>query len=198
MPTKYFEVLEDFDPSKLGKINATPSILQCLKLFKKGDIISPKKFAESNGKFLTKRSSKFSATLYTVDRSIQIAKKLGLLTVFDERPISYADFCQLESVQYFLSQLRGSKLKNLKADGMKENTTKRSYVQQIYRFNNWLHGKSFEFSTTKQIDIDVFKKTKENIKLEGLEQLLQLYQGSFNTESEYIKVVKRATRSTCG
>jgi len=33
---------------------------------------------------------------------------------------------------------------------MKENTTKRSYVQQIYHFNNWLHGKSFEFSTTKQ------------------------------------------------
>ena len=190
MPTKYFEVLENFDPKKHGKINATPSILKCLKLFKKGDIISPKKFAESNSQYLNKRSTKLNATLYTVDRSIKIAKELGLISVFDERPISYADFCNLDSVQYFLNQLRGSKLKNLKSDGMKENTTKRSYVQQIYRFNNWLYGKSFEFSTTKQIEIDVFKKTKEKITLDGIEHLLQLFQNSFNTDSEYIKVVK--------
>ena len=190
MPTKYFEVLENFDPKKHSKINAAPSILKCLKLFKKGDIISPKKFAESNSQYLNKRSTKLNATLYTVDRSIKIAKELGLITIFDERPISYADFCNLDSVQYFLNQLRGSKLKNLKSDGMKENTTKRSYVQQIYRFNNWLHGKSFEFSTTKQIEIDVFKKTKEKSTLDGIEHLLQLFQNSFNTDSEYIKVVK--------
>jgi len=190
LPTKFFEILDNFDPQK-QKISTTPTILKCLKLFKKGDIISPKKFAESNRQYLSKPDSKITATLYTVDRSIQIAKELGLISLIDENPISYADFIQLESVQYFLNQLRGSKMKNLSNDGMKENTTKRSYVQQIYHFNNWLHDKSFEFSTTKQIEIDVFKKTKENIKLEGLEHLLQLYQSSFNTESEYIKVVKR-------
>jgi glutaredoxin 2 len=91
------------------------------------------------------------------------------LEIVDERPIRYADFCNLDSIQYFLSQLRGSKLKNLKSDGMKDNTTKKSYVQQIYRFNNWLHGKTFEFSTTKQIDMDTFKKTKENITLDGID-----------------------------
>lgn len=81
-------------------------------------------------------------------------------------------------------------MKNIGSNSMKDNTTKRHYVQQIYHFNNWLHGKSFEFSTTKQIDIDVFKKTKERITLDGIEQLLNIYQNSMNTESEFIKVVK--------
>ena len=87
--------------------------------------------------------------MYTIDKSIQIAKKTRLIELVDEKPIRCADFCKLNSVQYFLNQLRGSKLKNLKIDNMKENKTKRNYVQQIDTFNNWLHEKSFEFSTTK-------------------------------------------------
>ncbi len=87
--------------------------------------------------------------MYTMDKSIQIAKKTRLIELVDEKLIRYANFCKLNSVQYFLNQLRDFKLKNLKTDDMKENTTKRSYVQQIDMFNNWLHEKSFEFSTTK-------------------------------------------------
>jgi hypothetical protein len=39
MPTKNFEILENFDVSKHGKIKIRPNILKCLELFKKGDII---------------------------------------------------------------------------------------------------------------------------------------------------------------
>jgi len=190
VPTKYFEILESFDGTKHEHAKTTPSILKCLELFKKGDIISPKQFAEANVSILNKRSAKLNATLYTVDRSIKIAKDLGLIQLVDDKPITLKDFYALDSVQYFISQLRGSKLKNLKTDGLKENTTRRSYVQQLYHFNNWLHGKTFEFSTTKQIDIDIFKKTKEKVTLEGVEHLLQLFQNSYNVDSEYIKVVK--------
>ncbi len=102
-----------------------------------------------------------------------------------------ADFCNLESVQYFLSQLRGNKLKNLEPKSItSDNGTKRLYLQANYQFNNWLHGKSFEFSITKQIDIDTFKKTKQLVTLEGLEHLLKRFQNSFNTDSEFIKIVK--------
>jgi len=37
MPTKHFEILENFDPSKHHKTTITPRIENCLKLFKKGD-----------------------------------------------------------------------------------------------------------------------------------------------------------------
>lgn len=190
MPTKYFEVLDQYDAKKHGEIKAPPSVLKCIELLKKGDIFSPKKFAEENMKFLNTNSSKLNATLFTVSKTVRIAKDIGIIRTVDERPISYADFCNLDSVQYFLNQLRGSKMKNLESNAIKENSTKRHYLQQIYHFNNWLHGKTFEFSITKQIDVDVFKKTKERMTLDGIEQFLSLYQSSHNTESEFIKVVK--------
>lgn len=190
MPTKYFEVLDQYDAEKHGQIKMPPNILKCIRLFKKGDIFSPKKFAEQNKDSLNITSTKLNATLFTVSNTVKIAKEIGLIKVFDEKPIKYDDFYNLDSVQYFINQLRGSKMKNLKRDSIKENSTKRHYLYQIYHFNNWLHGKTFEFSITKQIDIDVFKKTKEKVTLEGLEHLLSLYQSSHNTDSEFIKVVK--------
>ena len=190
MPTKHFEILENYDPSKHDKTGITPRIENCLNLFKKGDIISPSQFAEANIPFLTSSSSKLNTVKNTVDTSIQIAKKLGIISLVNENPITYADFQNLDSVQYFVSQLRGSKMKNLESNSIKDNTTKRHYVQQVYHFNNWLHGKEFEFSTIRQMDIDTFKKIKERIKLDGIEHFLQLYQSSQNTESEYIKIVK--------
>jgi len=190
MPTKYFEVLDQYDAEKHGQIKVPPNVLKCIKLLKKGDVFSPKEFAEQNKEFLNITSTQLKATLFTVSNTVRVAKDIGMIRVVDEKPIKYEDFCNLDSVQYFINQLRGSKMKNLKKDSIKENSTKRHYLRQIYHFNNWLHGKTFEFSITKQIDVDVFKKTKEKVTLDGLEHLLSLYQNSHNTDSEFIKVVK--------
>ena len=51
MPTKYFEVLDQYDAEKHGQIKALPNVLKCIKLLKKGDVFSPKKFAEENKEF---------------------------------------------------------------------------------------------------------------------------------------------------
>jgi len=160
LPTKHFQILENFDPSKHNISGITPRVANCLKLFKKGEIISPKQFSESNISLLKTKSSKINTVKNTVDTSIQIAKKRGIITLVNDNPITYADFCNLDSIQYFVSQLRGSKMKNLESNSIKDNTTKRHYVQQIYHFNNWLHEKEFEFLTIKQIDVDIFQKTK--------------------------------------
>jgi hypothetical protein len=92
MPTKHFQILVEFDPTKHDSDKITPRIEKCLKLFKKGEIISPKKFAEANIPSLTLNSSKLSSIRDTVDRSIQIAKEFGIISLVDDRPISYADF----------------------------------------------------------------------------------------------------------
>jgi hypothetical protein len=190
MPTKHFEIMANYDPLKHKNSKITGRIETCLKLFKKGDIISPSEFAKSNIMLLKNKSSKIDAIKNTVDKTIHVAKELGIVSLIQDKPISYADFCNLDTIQYFVSQLRGSKLKNLESNSIKDNTTKRHYVQQIYHFNNWLHDKEFEFSTITQLDIDTFKKTKTRIKLDGIEHFLQLFQNSQNTDSEYIKVIK--------
>ena len=191
MPTKYFEVIDPYSIKKHGEIKDSPNVLKCVELLKKGDIVSINEFAKQHADVLKNRSSEHKATLYTVRKGFDFARKNGIVSEFDERPISYDDFTNLESVQYFISQLRGNKLKNLESKGiLGDNGTKKQYVQATYQFNNWLHGKSFEFSVTRQIDIDTFKKTKQQVTLEGLEHLLKLYQNSFNVDSEFIKIVK--------
>jgi len=49
MPTKYFEVLDQYDAEKHRKIKVPPNVLKYIKLFKKGDVFSPKKFGEKQG-----------------------------------------------------------------------------------------------------------------------------------------------------
>ena len=62
MPTKYFEVLDQYDVEKHGKIKIPPNVLKCIKLLKKGDVFSPKKFAEENKEILNITSTKLNAT----------------------------------------------------------------------------------------------------------------------------------------
>ena len=61
---------------------------------------------------------------------------------------------------------------------------------QLHYFNNWLHGKSFEFNITKQIDVDTFKKERTRVVLEGVEHFLNLFQASLNSDSDFVRIIK--------
>ena len=100
------------------------------------------------------------------------------------------DFCQLESVSYFASQLRGSKYRNLK-DTRKLSSTKKDYLYRLWEFNNWLHGKSFDFKIEKQLSDNTYQVDTENITLESVDHFLQLFQQPHSNDSDYIKVIKR-------
>lgn len=102
--------------------------------------------------------------------------------------MSFQDFCKLETVEYYANQLRGDKFKNVKS---KQYSTRSQYLYRLWAFNNWIIGKSFEFSTIRYIDQDTFKQVKEKVTLESVEHFLKLYQDSQNTDSEYIKIIKR-------
>ncbi len=87
MPTKYFEVVDQYSLKKHGKINDSPNVLKCVQLLKKGDIFNIKDFATTNAEALKNKSSKYKATLYTVRKGMKIARDFGLIEEFDERPI---------------------------------------------------------------------------------------------------------------
>lgn len=191
MPTRTYEVIAEFELEKHGEIKATPAVIKCLKLFKKGTEFQPKQFVEEHADYLTKRSKdKINTCHNVVSKSIKFGRELGLLKYVETKPISYKDFGNLESVQYMAKQLRGSKVKNLLVKEGHDNSTKRHYVLQLYYFNNWLHGKSFEFNITRQIDVDTFKKERTQVTLEGVEHFLKLYQSSLNSESDFVRIIK--------
>ncbi len=106
-------------------------------------------------------------------------------------PLSFNEFIKLETVSYFLSQLRKSRLKNLPVDKNNFSGTQRRYSYNLMAFNNWLIGKQFEINQTRWIDQDTFKKTKTLVTFTGLEHLLELCKESQNSDSDYIKIVKR-------
>ncbi len=191
MPQKTYEVLEEFNTRK-HKVKLTPIQAKCIVLLKKGTIFHPKTIVNDNLDYLTTSitKNKEHATQSTVFKTLKIAKGLGIIKEISDKPISFVDFCNLESVDYFASQLRGSKNKNL-PDPRKLSSTKKDYLYRTWEFNNWLHGKIFDFKVEKQLTNNTFQVDTVKIQLEGLEHFLHLFQQPHSNDSDYIKVIKR-------
>jgi len=191
MPVVEYEVLENFNKKK-HKSFFTKSQTKCIELLKKGDKFKPVNLINNNLDYLPTftATNKHRATSITVFNTLKIAKGLGIVRIVDDKPISFDDFCQLESISYFADQLRGSKNKNL-VEKRKLVSTKKDYLYRVWEFNNWLHGKSFDFKMVKHLSESTFETRTEKVTLEGLEHLLNLYKESFQTDSDYIRVIKK-------
>jgi len=189
LPKKVYEVISDYKPSK--KTHLTPNQIKCISLFKKGIRFEPKQMIQDNIEFLSdeKAKDRYHATEAMVFGTLRIAKGLGIIKEIDDKPISFNDFCALESVSYFADQLRGSKNRNLK-DG-KIASTKKDYLYRLWHFNNWLHGKSFNFKIEKHLTDTTFEITTQSITLDSVEHFLNLFQQPHSNDSDYIKVIKR-------
>ena len=184
-----YEVIEEYDSAKNYFIHITPTIGKYLALLKKGEKIEPQKFIKQNIEDATVKASPKSAE-QMIYKGLGIGKKLGLLKNIEIYPISFKDFCKLESIEYCASQLKGTNYKHLKA-GSNDWSTRKMYLYKLWNFNNWLAGQTFEFSRMLMTDTDTFKKQSEKIKLDGLEHLLRLLKESYNSDSDFIKIIKR-------
>ena len=69
--------------------------------------------------------------------------------------------------------------------------TQKLYLNRIWNFSNWLVGKEFEITRMQQIELDMFKKSKEIVTIQHVEHLLKLFQESEASESEVIKIIKQ-------
>jgi hypothetical protein len=85
--------------------------------------------------------------------------------------------------------LRGSRYKNpaLKKDA----GTASAYTYRLWNFNNWIHGKTFEFNVEIQKDKNTFQRTQQNVTLDGIEQFLKMFQKPYRVESDYVRVIKK-------
>jgi len=163
MTIKSYQVLAEFDP-KIHTIHLTKTETKCIKLLKKGSVFQPKTMITDNIENLTNELTrdKHHATSCMVFKTLKIAKGLGIIVEVDDKPISFDGFCNLESVSYFADQLRGSKNQNIK-ETRKIVSTKKDYLYRVWEFNNWLHGKSFNFKTVKHLTETTFEQNTESI-----------------------------------
>ena len=191
-----YQVVQNYDEKQHGKLEHPKRVIKCVKSFQEGDIFEPKTFVKSHiGDFSINGMASEKGTISTVTKAIKIGRQIGILKRVTSEPITLEDFNHLESVSYFASQLRSGKYKNIKQNSSE--STQQSYVRNLWYFNNWIHGKTFEFYRTRQIDIDTFKRERYQVMLEGVEQFLKLFEESNNSESDFIKLIKRYFSDEC-
>jgi len=110
----------------------------------------------------------------------------------EEIELVFEDFIKSESMQELLLNTRGSKYKNREPktkSGL--HSTQMVYANRLFHFHKWLVGRKFEYNNFVHTGENTFKNTREETTLEGLEHLLKLYQSSFNSERDFMKLLKK-------
>lgn len=187
--TKTFQVLERFDPKKDYGVKIQPRFSKCLGLLQKGQVVSQIPFARVHQSELTTRKDSFANSEWIVRKSFQLGQKIGVINEVDDFPISFWEFCLFETVEYYSRQLKCKPYKNLKTK-RKLHSTREQYLYRLWDFNKWIHGKTYVFTQIRHVDENTFRKEKQTVTLDNVEQFLKLYQTSTNSESDYIKVIK--------
>jgi integrase len=189
---RFYLVLEEFDPKKDYGVKIKPQYKKCLAVLKKGQRINPHEFVNAHLNEFTEKSHGFKTNRTLIYHSFTIGRRIGMLQqlTLEETgySISYDKFCRLESMQHFMSQLKGNSYKNLKTNRM--GGTAGTYSSWLWKFNEWLYGKSFEFQISEQKDQDTFKRIRKTVRLNGLEHLLKLYKDPYKIEQEFTKLIK--------
>ena len=189
---KELQVIKTFDSSKNYGVHLPNKYRRVYADLKEGQIIQ-------STKFIKEEIPKYSKSTNPTSLSnmgwgiLRTGLDIGILKQNNEfvAPLAIQDFRCLESVSYWLGQLRGTRFKNTKEAKSKLSGTQDQYSYRLWDFNNWLYGKTFEFHQTRQIGEDEFKIIVEKITLQGVEHLLKLYQKPHIIESDYIKILKR-------
>jgi len=187
---QYLEVVCDFNSLKIDTNDIRPQYARILSILQKGQKINVKEFIEQHKNEFTRKGS-LNSSAAAIYHAITDGKKIGMLKPLPQTqsgvPISFTDFCKLDTVNYCMSQLSGSKFKNIiqKSPG-----TAGSYAYHLWHFNNWLHGKEFEFTSDIPTSNNTFRREKIKIKLQGLEHLLELYRQSYNADADFVKIAK--------
>ncbi len=186
------KVVKPFDSQQDYGIHIPKGFKKVYSDLELNHIFSGKEFVLNKMPNYTKSQNANTISVYGW-RILRIGKKIGILQEcnINKPPITHDDFDKLETVHYWLSQLRSTKFKNLTENKFKKSGTVDQYSYRTWIFNNWLHGKEFVLHQTRQIEQDTFKRIETTVTIEGMEHLLKLYQEPYSIESDFIKIVKR-------
>jgi len=186
---KAYAVLEKYDSMKNYGLDIRPQYAKCLAAMKKGEKINSKQFIKEHRNEFTQRRNTLEANQQVIYKAFSIGKKIGILkeTLDDSVPISFKDFCKLETVSYFRNQLRGSNRKNISSgtDG-----TKDTYTRHLHYFNSWIFGKTLEYIQEVQVTKENYRKEKKKTVLKGVEHFLEIYAENHFDKKPFVRMIK--------
>jgi len=186
MVKTFLKVVEEFDSSKNYGVKIRPQFGNVLSTLKEDQIVNPDEFIKENLDKFTKGKRSFGTNRLLTYHAFGIGKKIGILKPMPQKDtsdtISFDDFCKLETVSYFIQQLRGSRFKNLKKTKM--GSTQYAYANKLWAFNNWLHGQEFDLSLRQEYGVSFLSELAISLNH-------QFRIDDKNTEALFIKHVEK-------
>lgn len=111
-----------------------------------------------------------------IKHTINAGKRAGILSEVDTHPISFADFCNLDTVSYMRRQLKETKFKNNTAKTRHSGGgTRRSYSLLLWHFSCWLAGRTIKVTKTIPVGENLQRLDTVSVQLSTIEDLLEAY-----------------------
>jgi len=190
MSGKTIEILEDFDPNKNYKTHIRKQIATVLSKLQKGKQYKLAELIQENDGIVTKKKN-IKTTRDVYKQAMKVGRDIGIIKDVIETPISFDNFCELDTVSYMRRQLKQTKFKNPQAKTKHSGGgTRRSYSLLLWYFNNWLHEKTIEISKVVPIGENLQKVDTVKIQLDTVEDLLKAYQESNDKGMTVIHIIK--------
>lgn len=190
MGTKTIVISEKYDPKKEYAIHIRKQVSQVLVKLEKGKQYKLSELVENFDGVVTKKKN-LENTRNVIKHVMNIGKEIGVITEINDKPISFENFCKLDTVSYMRKQLSQTKYKNPEAKTKHTGGgTRRSYSLNLWTFSNWIHGKTI--TTQKAISVGDNLQRIESVKfdLDTVEDLLHAFQESNNRGAEFERFIK--------
>ena len=190
MSGKTIEILEEFDPNKNYKTHVRKQIAMVLSKLEKDKQYKLVELIEEYDGVVTKKKN-LASTRDVFKQAIKIGKEIGIIKEVVDVPISFDNFCELDTVSYMRRQLKQTKFRNPQAKTKHSGGgTRRSYSLSLWHFNNWLHGKSISIPKVIPIGDNLQRVETIKINLDTIEDLLKAYQETNSKGAEVIRTIK--------
>ena len=191
MKGKIIQILKKYDPKKDYKVpiqgRMAKTILSELESGKKyllNDLV-----VQYNKRFNHKNMENTRGVFKNVMKK---GKEIGMIKEVQVEPITFDEFCKLETVQYMRSQLKETKTKH--AGSTIKHTgggTRRSYSLVCWHFNNWLYGKKITTSQAIPTGLNKYEIKKITKKLNTIEDLLEVRKLATEKDPGIVKFIKK-------
>jgi len=190
MKGKTIEILNDFNPDKNYKIHIRKQISLVLSKLEKGSQYQLAELIDEWDGIVTKKKN-LASTRDVFKQVMRVGKDIGIIKEVIHEPISFDNFCKLDTVSYMRRQLKQTKFRNEEAKTKHSGGgTRRSYTLLLWHFNTWLHGKTVSIPKIIPVGENLQKVETVQITLDSVEDLLKAYQETNTKGVEIIRLIK--------
>lgn len=190
-----YEVIEAFDPEKKYEAHIQKRHREILTKFDTvGFVFSPSEFFSNNKKLMISNNRTDISAQSVLSVSIRVGTDLKILKKRTSNATVPDWFKELETVDYWTMQLRGSKMKNVKVGN--RGTVRSLYLQQLWNFNKWLVQQEPKIKKTQQIKENVFEQVEVVMKFKHVEELFELLTQPIPNRTAVIKLIKKYLMDT--